>query len=161
MLTRLTIRNFKGIADAEIELGNPVVFVGPNDSGKTTALQAITLWDLGLRRWKEKRGDQSPSKRPGVAVSRRDLVGVPVPSARQLWHGLRVRETYRDEAGQRTENIRIDVMVDGVTRVRAEEAVEFEEWSCGLEFDYFNEEGFYCRPVNEPRISVSMSWLMG
>lgn len=147
MLTNLTIRNFKGIAEAEIELGNPVVFVGPNDSGKTTALQALTLWDLGLRRWKEKRGDQSPSKRPGVAVNRRDLVGVPVPSARQLWHGLRVRETHRDETGQRTENIRIDVIVGGSTRVRVEETTRFEHWSCGLEFDYFNEEAFYCRPL--------------
>ena len=147
MLTSLTIRNFKGIAEAEIELGNPVVFVGPNDSGKTTALQALTLWDLGLRRWKEKRGDRSPSTRPGVAVNRRDLVGVPVPSARQLWHGLRVRETYRDETGQRTENIRIDVIVDGETRVRTENSTEFRRWSCGLEFDYFNEEGFYCRPL--------------
>ncbi len=147
MLTRLTIRNFKGIAEAEIELGNPVVFVGPNDSGKTSALQALTLWDLGLRRWTEKRGDQSPSKRPGVAVNRRDLVGVPVPSARQLWHELRVRETYRDETGQRTANIRIDVILDGATRVRVEESTEFESWSCGLEFDYTNEESFYCRPL--------------
>lgn len=147
MLTRLTIRNFKGIDEAEIELGNPVVFVGPNDSGKTTALQALTLWDLGLRRWTEKRGDQSPSKRPGVAVNRRDLVGVPVPSARQLWHELRVRKTYRGESGQRTENIRVDVIVDGVTRVRVGESTVFEPWSCGLEFDYYNEEGFYCRPL--------------
>ncbi len=147
MLTKLTIRNFKGIDEAEIELGNPVVFVGPNDSGKTTALQALTLWDLGLRRWTEKRGDQSPSKRPGVAVNRRDLVGVPVPSARQLWHELRVRETFRGESGQRTENIRIDVIVEGVTQVRVEESTEFRYWSCGLEFDYFNEQGFYCRPL--------------
>ena len=147
MLTKLTIRNFKGIDEAEIELGNPVVFVGPNDSGKTTALQALTLWDLGLRRWTEKRGDQAPAKRPGVAVNRRDLVGVPVPTARQLWHELRVRETYREESGQRTENIRIDVIVDGVTRVRAEESTGFEYWSCGLEFDYYNQEGFYCRPL--------------
>ena len=147
MLTKLTIRNFKGIDEAEIELGNPVVFVGPNDSGKTTALQALTLWDLGLRRWTEKRGDQAPAKRPGVAVNRRDLVGVPVPTARQLWHELRVRETYREESGQRTENIRIDVIVDGTTRVRIEESTEFENWSCGLEFDYFNQEGFYCRPL--------------
>ena len=147
MLTRLTIRNFKGIDEAEIELGNPVVFVGPNDSGKTTALQALTLWDLGLRRWAEKRGDQVPAKRPGVAVNRRDLVGVPVPTARQLWHELRVRQTYRDESGQRTENIRIDVIVDGVARVRAGESTGFEYWSCGLEFDYFNPEGFYCRPL--------------
>ncbi|WP_420611700.1 ATP-dependent nuclease [Candidatus Spongiisocius sp.] len=147
MLTKLTIRNFKGIDEAEIELGNPVVFVGPNDSGKTTALQALTLWDLGLRRWTEKRGDQAPAKRPGVAVNRRDLVGVPVPTARQLWHELRVRETYREESGQRTENIRIDVIVDGTARVRIEESTEFENWSCGLEFDYFNQEGFYCRPL--------------
>lgn len=31
VLTKLTVRNFKGLAEAEIELGNPVVFVGPND----------------------------------------------------------------------------------------------------------------------------------
>ena len=147
MLTKLTIRNFKGIEEAEIELGNPVVFVGPNDSGKTTALQALTLWDLGLRRWTEKRGDQAPAKRPGVAVNRRDLVGVPVPTARQLWHELRVRETHREGSGQRTENIRIDVIVDGTARVRLEESTEFENWSCGLEFDYANEESFYCRPL--------------
>ena len=47
MLTKLIIRNFKRFTSAEIELGNPVVFVGPNNSGKTTALQAITLWDVG------------------------------------------------------------------------------------------------------------------
>ena len=147
MLTRLSIRNFKGIAEAEIELGNPVVFVGPNDSGKTTALQALMLWDLGLRRWKEKRGDQSPTKRPGVAVNRRDLVWVPVPSARQLWHELRVRERHHHDTGQRTRNILIDVIVEGTTRVRVEDSTRFQSWSCGLEFDYFNEEGFYCRPL--------------
>lgn len=139
MLTRLIVRRFKGLEEADIELGNPVVFVGPNDSGKTSALQALTLWDLGLRRWTEKRGDQSPPERPGVAVNRRDLVGVPVPSARQLWRELRVRETHRNEAGQRTDNIRIDVVVEGVTGSTS--------WTCGLEFDYNNEESFYCRPL--------------
>ena len=50
MLTKLIVRDFKGLTDVEIDLDNPVVFVGPNDSGKTSALQAITLWELGLRR---------------------------------------------------------------------------------------------------------------
>lgn len=139
MLTRLTIRNFKGLEEVEVELGNPVVFIGPNDSGKTSALQALTLWDLGLRRWTEKRGDQAPPKRPGVAVNRRDLVGVPGLSARQLWRELSVRAVHRGESGQRTENIRIDVVVEGVTGS--------ESWRCGLEFDYINEESFYCRPL--------------
>ena len=38
MLTKLIIRNFKRFESAEIELGNPVVLIGPNNSGKTTAL---------------------------------------------------------------------------------------------------------------------------
>ena len=114
MLTKLIVRNFKGLEYAEIELGNPVVFIGPNDSGKTSALQALTLWDLGLRRWTEKRGESAPPQRPGVAVNRRDLVGVPVLSARHLWRELRVRQTFRNSEGQRTENIRMEVIVEGV-----------------------------------------------
>ena len=55
MLTKLTIRNFKRFGDVEIELGNPVVFIGPNDSGKTTALQALALWHIGLRKWNASR----------------------------------------------------------------------------------------------------------
>ncbi|MCQ3804850.1 MAG: AAA family ATPase [bacterium] len=139
MLTKLIVRNFKGLEYAEIELGNPVVFIGPNDSGKTSALQALTLWDLGLRRWTEKRGELAPPQRPGVAVNRRDLVGVPVLSARHLWRELRVRQTFRDSGGQRTENIRMEVIVEGVTGQ--------QPWSCGLEFDYTNEESIYCRPL--------------
>ena len=40
-LTSLTIRNFKKFDDVTIPLGDPVVFIGPNNSGKTTALQAL------------------------------------------------------------------------------------------------------------------------
>ncbi|HVA23197.1 MAG TPA: AAA family ATPase, partial [Chloroflexota bacterium] len=47
MLTKITIRNFKRFDDVEIELGSPVVFIGPNNSGKTSALQALALWDVG------------------------------------------------------------------------------------------------------------------
>ena len=82
MLTKVVIRNFKRFDEVEVELGNPVLFVGPNDAGKTSALQALMLWDLGLRRWTEKRGGKTaPEKRPGVAISRRDLTGVPAPTA--------------------------------------------------------------------------------
>ena len=51
MLTDLTIRNFKRFEDVTIELGSPVVFIGPNNSGKTSAMQALALWDIGLKRW--------------------------------------------------------------------------------------------------------------
>ena len=57
MLERLTIRNFKRFHDVQIELGDVVVFIGPNNAGKTSALQALALWELGVRRWMERRGE--------------------------------------------------------------------------------------------------------
>ena len=63
MLTRLTVRNFKRFGEAEIELGSPVVLIGPNNSGKTSAMQALALWDIGLRRWNERRAGRSAPER--------------------------------------------------------------------------------------------------
>ena len=140
MLTKLICRNFKCFGEVQIELGNPVVFIGPNNSGKTTALQALALWDVGLKRWNEHRkGKPRPERRPGVAINRRDLISVPIPSARLLWQNLRVRDVQRVNNQQRTQNIRMDIIVEGVTFGR--------KWACGLEFDYANEESFYCRPL--------------
>ena len=140
MLTRLSIRNFKRFGEVEIELGSPVVFIGPNNSGKTSAIQALALWDIGLKRWNEKRsGKTTPEKRPGVTVNRRDLVAIPIPYANLLWRNLHVRDVQRVDDRQTTGNIRIDLIVEGMTSDR--------RWTCGLEFDYANEESFYCRPL--------------
>ncbi len=140
MLTKLICRNFKCFGEAHIELGNPVVFIGPNNSGKTTALQALALWDVGLKRWNEHRkGKPRPERRPGVAINRRDLISIPIPGARLLWQNLRVRDVQRIDNQPRTQNIRMDIIVEGVTFGR--------KWACGLEFDYANEESFYCRPL--------------
>jgi hypothetical protein len=38
MLAKLVIRNFKRFDNVEIPLASPVVFIGPNNSGKTPAL---------------------------------------------------------------------------------------------------------------------------
>lgn len=68
MLTRLRIKNFKRFGDADVELGQSVVFIGPNNSGKTTALQALALWDVGLRKWNERReGNLQLKGRPACA----------------------------------------------------------------------------------------------
>jgi len=63
MLTQLICRNFKNFGEVEVELGNPVVFIGPNNSGKTTASQALTLWEIGLKRWKENRKGKNESRK--------------------------------------------------------------------------------------------------
>ncbi|MBF0488765.1 MAG: AAA family ATPase [Nitrospirae bacterium] len=43
VITGLEIQSFKNLDGIEVELGESVVFVGPNNRGKTTALQAIAL----------------------------------------------------------------------------------------------------------------------
>ena len=142
MLTKLTIRNFKRFGEVDIELGSPVVFIGPNNSGKTSAMQALALWDIGLKRWNEKRsGKSTPEKRPGVTVSRRDLVAIPIPDANLLWRDLHVRDVQKIDGKPRTSNIRIDIVVEGMSNDQS--------WVCGLEFDYANEESFYCRPLRQ------------
>jgi ABC-type branched-subunit amino acid transport system ATPase component len=137
MITKFTISNFKRLNHIEIELGNSVVFIGPNNSGKTSALQALTLWDVGWRRWAEKRDGSTAKHRPGVSINRRDLSAVPIPSARLLWRDLHTRDTTRKSGKQKTENVFIRLTAEGVDRD--------EPWTCALDFYYANEESFYCR----------------
>ena len=142
MLTKLIIRNFKrfGGDEVEIELGDAVVFVGPNNSGKTTAMQALALWHAGVRRWCEKRdGSAAREGSRGVPIDRRGLVSIPVPHAGLLWHRRRTRNVHRVSGKQKTENIRIGVLVEGDS--------PGGKWECGLEFDYANAESLYCRPL--------------
>ena len=142
MLTKLIIRNFKRFGDSEvtIELGDSVVFIGPNNAGKTTAMQALTLWHAGVQRWHEKRkGSVARKGNRGVVIDRRALVSVPVPHANMLWHRRHTRNARRVAGRQKTGNVRIDVLVEGVGSEG--------RWACGLEFDYANEECFYCRPL--------------
>lgn len=150
MLTRLHIRNLKRLDDVDIELDSAVVLIGPNNSGKTTALQALALWEIGVRRWNEKRegnatSKKKPERRSGVAINRRDLIAVPVPNANLLWRDRKVRRGERvvdastGSQKTKTENILIEITVDGITAGKS--------WSCGMEFDYANVESLYCRPL--------------
>jgi predicted ATPase len=152
MLTRLRIRNFKRFDDVTVELGNPAVLVGPNNSGKTTVLQAIALWNLAVAHWSEKReGASKAHERTGVVINRKDLFTMPVPDARQLWNELHVRSTVKGNVAKKTQNVRIEIVVDGLGTEGA--------WRCGFELDYANEESFYGRPVKvsgagAPRMGV-------
>lgn len=143
MITKFTITNFKRLASAELELGNASIFIGPNNSGKTTALQALALWDIGWRRWSEKRekgevsAKQGPGERVGVTINRRDLYSIPMPSARLLWNDLRTQINSTVDKKQSTKKVYISLRAEGIH--------EDKPWFCTLEFYYANEESFYCR----------------
>lgn len=141
MLTKLTVRNFKRFESVTIDLADPVVFIGPNNSGKTSAMQALALWEIGVRRWNEKHAnkERTPEKRTGVTINRRDLLAIPHPNSNLLWRNRHTREVSRPNGRQQTSNVRIEIIVEGIAKDR--------NWKCGFEFDYANPESFYCRPL--------------
>ncbi len=49
MIHRLGLRNFKGVVEGEAELDKLTILVGPNNSGKTTILEALFLAPNPLR----------------------------------------------------------------------------------------------------------------
>lgn len=88
---------------------------------------------------RKKTGKPTSLQRQGVAINRRDLVALPIPVTNLLWRDLHVRNALREDGAVKTQNIRVNILVEGMT--------EGQKWSCGLEFDYANEESFYCRPL--------------
>lgn len=146
MITKITIRNFKKLGEASIDLGDHIVFAGPNNSGKTTAIQALAVWRSALTKWLEKR-DKAKSKatlRTGVAISRPDLIALPLRDMKFLWHNCEVLEA-------ENKKIRVAIIVEGIDRC--------QKWQFGMELEYAGPEQLYCRPLrvspdSEERMSV-------
>lgn len=131
MIESISIKRFKRFDAVDIPLANPVVFVGPNNSGKTSALQALALWAYGLKKWNERRSGGQSVKRTGVSINRRELTNIPLLNSHSLWRNMRVR--------QANTPIRIEIEVKGI--------YNGELWSCGFEFETVDQENLRCRPI--------------
>ena len=93
----LEIENFKRFGDRQrIELDHPTVLIGPNNCGKTTAIQAIALWSQAVKTWFESKGNAPPKERTSTSLNRLSLVSVPVQRTRYFWHNTVVRKRNAD-----------------------------------------------------------------
>lgn len=86
-ITRVVIRNFKSFSNVSFDIDNYIVIAGPNNSGKTTLLQAIATWHLALTRWRElndyQRHGGAYAKQP---ITRQTFYSVPLRTFDLLWH---------------------------------------------------------------------------
>ena len=97
LLHYLEIRNFKHFGDRQrIELDHPAVLIGPNNCGKTTAIQAIALWSQAVRTWHQAKGRSRPRDRTATPLNRLNIVSVPVQRTRYFWHNTAVRAGHDD-----------------------------------------------------------------
>lgn len=97
LLHYLEIENFKRFGDRQrIELDHPAVLIGPNNCGKTSAIQAVALWSQSVRTWYDARKDSSAKERTATSLNRLNIVAVPVQRTRFFWHNTHVRKGNKD-----------------------------------------------------------------
>ncbi len=53
MIRKVILRRFKRFRDETFEMPGHIVLAGPNNTGKTSVLQAVAAWGLAINRWKE------------------------------------------------------------------------------------------------------------
>lgn len=92
LLHYLEIENFKRFGDKQrIELDHPAVLIGPNNCGKTSAIQALALWAQAVQTWYDARKDSTAKERTATSINRLNIVAVPVLRTRFFWHNTQVR----------------------------------------------------------------------
>ena len=90
MIQRVTIQRFKRFDEVTFDLPGHIVLAGPNNTGKTTMLQAIAAWSLALNRWKQlndfQRHGGAYTKAP---IARQAFSAVPLRAFDLLWNERR------------------------------------------------------------------------
>ncbi len=133
MIQRVTIRRFKRFDDVEFVLPGHVVVAGPNNTGKTTLLQAIAAWSLCLDRWRRLNDFNPRREYAKQAIARQTFAAVPLRDFDLLWN--------RRDA---SEPIEIEVRSD-------------EGWSIGMTLEAESTEQIYVRPKRDVPAEVLRS----
>ncbi|MBI5363341.1 MAG: AAA family ATPase [Planctomycetes bacterium] len=86
-LARIALRNFKRFEELDLELANFSLLVGPNNSGKSTLLQACSLLDFCYRASLQRQngGYEFANRTFGVD----EFAAIPTAAPQDLWHERR------------------------------------------------------------------------
>lgn len=92
MIQRVTIRRFKRFDEVTFDLPGHIVLAGPNNTGKSTVLQAIAAWALALNRWKQLNDFQRHfGNYTRVPITRQTFSAVPLRHFDLLWNERKYR----------------------------------------------------------------------
>jgi len=99
MITKVRIEYFKRFPEVTFEIAGNVVLAGPNNSGKTTLLQAISIWNLCVQKWLIELSDASKEKRrTGFPVTRKDFSMIPLREMNLLWFNRITAYRFKDKS---------------------------------------------------------------
>lgn len=107
MITKLTLRNFKRFREWSFSFTNFDLLVGWNNSGKSTILQALAIWQFCIDEFRRaKRRGKS-----GIQTILPNFTALPVPEFNLLWTEKVDRKYPVEEGKKRQEYILIEINV--------------------------------------------------
>jgi predicted ATPase len=127
LIRQVVIKGFKRFDDITFDLPGHVVVAGPNNTGKTTLLQAIAAFALGLRFWLRRNDFQRHGGAyTKVPVTRQVFSAVPLRQFDLLWSGRSYDEpieiTVREDAWKVTMELIPDTTEQIYVRPKADAA---------------------------------------
>jgi hypothetical protein len=135
MIHRLTIRNFKSIHEQTYDFSEFDLLVGRNNSGKSTILQALAIWQFCVNEFhRAKRGGST-----GKQVVLPNFTALPVPEFNLLWRERTEREYPLVNGTKKQEYILIEIEVAWRTKQR-------EERVFGVKLRYNSPQSVYAIP---------------
>lgn len=136
MITRLTLRNFKSIGEQTYDFGQFDLLIGRNNSGKSTVLQALAIWQFCVDEFH--RSKRSGSK--GIQVVLPNFTALPLPEFNLLWKDRTDRAYPLVNGKKKQEFILIVINVEWLSP--AGQASSF-----GVELRYHSPQTIYAIPV--------------
>jgi len=107
MITKMVIRNFKRIKEQPYSFTNFDLLVGPNNSGKSSILQALAIWQFCIEEFRRaKRHGKS-----GIQIVLPNFTALPVPEFNLLWTEKVERKYPIVEGKKKQEYILIEIDV--------------------------------------------------
>jgi len=136
MISRLTLRNFKNVGEQVYGFTQFDLLVGRNNSGKSTVLQALAIWQFCVDEFH--RSKRSGSK--GIQVVLPNFTALPVPEFNLLWKDRTERAYPVDKKGnKKQEFILIEILVEWRRPTG-------ETDSFGVEIRYHSSQTIYAIP---------------
>ncbi len=143
MITKVKLRHLKMFEDQEFDLSDHIILAGPNNSGKTTLLQAIAVWQLALQKWTSERGLEPRAKtRTGVPVTRKDFTAIPLREMKLLWTNANFSFKQGEASEEKPGSPKpMEITLEGKT--------SDQNWKLTFEFRYQGSEQIYVKPSEE------------
>ena len=141
MITEVEVSHFKRFGkDETIDLsGEVILLAGPNNSGKSTVLQAIAAWNLALQRWLAERGKRQSKRR--ISLTADEFTALPLREMNLLWEDRRTAVARKTDKGNTSQARPIVIALTG-------NGPHTEPWQLAIEFLYASQKLIWARPID-------------